>query len=86
MSTSTSDFVIQTELGQLYGMSAIKIGKILKSQGLRELDGEPTQWAKIEGYVEKRYLEDRPFIHYWAWHFDKTAQALEEAGHKRVEL
>jgi hypothetical protein len=34
-----------TELGQEFGVSAVKFGNLLKQHGLREKDGESTQIA-----------------------------------------
>ncbi len=42
-----------TELGQEFGVSAVKFGNLLKQHGLREQDGEPTQNAKDGGFFEK---------------------------------
>ncbi|WP_339381483.1 hypothetical protein [Brasilonema bromeliae] len=42
-----------TELGQEFGVSAVKFGNLLKQYGLREKDGEPSQMAKDGGFFEK---------------------------------
>ncbi|MBR8834148.1 MAG: hypothetical protein DSM106950_08930 [Stigonema ocellatum SAG 48.90 = DSM 106950] len=67
-----------TELGQEFGVSAMKFGNLLKQQGLRGQDGEPTQDAKDGGFFEKILAKDgKP---YYLWHRDKTVEFLISKG------
>jgi len=67
-----------TELGQEFGISAVKFGNLLKQHGLRENGGEPTQKAKAEGFLEKIVPnEGKP---YYLWHCDKTVGFLLSQG------
>jgi hypothetical protein len=67
-----------TELGQEFGVSAVKFGNLLKQHELREKDGEPTQNAKEGGFFEKIVPNDgKP---YYLWHRDKTVEFLEHQG------
>ncbi len=67
-----------TELGQEFGVSALKLGNLLKQHGLREKDGEPTQQAKDGGFFEKVVPnEGKP---YYLWHRDKTVEFLLSQG------
>ncbi|MBP5975549.1 hypothetical protein HW132_23135 [Brasilonema sp. CT11] len=63
-----------TELGQEFGVSAVKFGNLLKQYGLREKDGEPSQMAKDGGFFEKiTPNEGKP---YYLWHREKTSEYL----------
>jgi len=67
-----------TEVGQEFGVSALKLGNLLKQHGLREKDGEPTQKAKDGGFFEKIIPnEGKP---YYLWHRDKTVEFLLSQG------
>lgn len=67
-----------TELGQEFGVSAIKFGNLLKQHGLREKDGEPTQLAKDGVFFEKiTPSEGKP---YYLWHRQKTSEYLVAKG------
>lgn len=67
-----------TELGQEFGVSAVKFGNLLKQHGLREKDGEPTQKAKDGGFFDKIVPNDgKP---YYLWHRDKTVEFLISQG------
>ena len=79
-------FVTQTLLGRRFGMSAIKVGKILKQFNYRLPNGEPSSLAWNEGIVEERYLEEKPEIPFWVWDEDRTAEILQDAGLKEVSL
>ena len=67
-----------TELGQEFGVSALKFGNLLKQHGLREKDGEPTQRAKDGGFFEMIIPnEGKP---YYLWHRNKTVEFLLSQG------
>lgn len=67
-----------TELGQEFGVSAIKFGNLLKQHGLREKDGSPSSIAKEGGYFEEIIpKEGKP---YYLWHREKTVNYLVEQG------
>jgi hypothetical protein len=65
-----------TELGQEFGMSAIKFGKLLKEHGLREPTGEPTKFA--EGCFQK--VEPKGSHPYYLWHHEKVCEYLVSKG------
>ncbi len=67
-----------TEIGQEFGVSAVKFGNLLKQHGLREKDGEPTQTAKDGGFFEKIVPNDGKV--YYLWHRDKTVEFLVSQG------
>jgi hypothetical protein len=67
-----------TELGQEFGVSAIKFGNLLKQHGLREKDGEPSQIAKDGGFFEK--ITPNEGKSYYLWHREKTAEYLVSQG------
>ncbi len=67
-----------TELGQEFGVSAVKFGNLLKLHGLREKDGSPTPLAEEGSFFEKiTPSEGKP---YYLWHRDKTVDYLVRAG------
>jgi hypothetical protein len=67
-----------TELGQEFGVSAVKFGNLLKQHSLRDKDGEPTQFAKDGNFFEKIVPnEGKP---YYLWHHEKTVNYLLQAG------
>ncbi|GAC1460901.1 MAG: hypothetical protein NVSMB70_06680 [Chamaesiphon sp.] len=67
-----------TELGQEFGVSAVKLGNLLKQHGLREKDGEPSQLASDGGFFEKiTPNEGKP---YYLWHHKKTSEYLVSQG------
>ena len=67
-----------TELGQEFGVSAVKFGNLIKQHGLREKDGEPTQHAKDGSFCEK--IVPNEGKHYYLWHHDKTVEFLISKG------
>ena len=67
-----------TELGQEFGVSAVKFGNLLKKHGLREKDGEPTQLAQDGTFFEKiTPSQGKP---YYLWHREKTSEYLVSQG------
>ncbi|MEG3834001.1 MULTISPECIES: hypothetical protein [unclassified Microcoleus] len=65
-----------TELGQEFGMSAVKFGNLLKQHELREKSGEPSQAAHEDGFVQKISPKDgKP---YFLWHHKRTSDRLVE--------
>lgn len=71
-------YVNQTQLGQLFGGTSHDVGRWLEEIGLRS-GGRPTQKAFVGGYVSSAGLQ-----YGYRWHRDKTAAALEQAGHRQV--
>lgn len=67
-----------TELGQEFGVSAIKFGNLLKEHGLREKTGEPSEKAKEGQFFEEIVpKEGKP---YYLWHRQKTSDYLISLG------
>lgn len=67
-----------TELGQEFGVSAVKFGNLLKQHELREKDGEPSKIASDGGFFEKiTPTEGKP---YYLWHRNKTIEYLTSLG------
>ena len=67
-----------TELGQEFGVSAVKFGNLLKQHGLREKDGEPSQIASDGGFFEK--ITPKEGKSYYLWHGEKTSEYLISQG------
>jgi hypothetical protein len=67
-----------TELGEEFGVSAVKFGNLLKEHGLREKTGEPSEKAKEGQFFEKIVPKDgKP---YYLWHRQKTSDYLISLG------
>ena len=80
-----SEFMSQTELGRLYGVSSHKIGKWLMSCGLRTLQGKPSPRAFQEGFVEQR-MSRTIDTYFWVWHVQKTVRVLNAASFGEVVI
>jgi hypothetical protein len=52
---SVPEWLTLTELGRLYGISAVHTGKLLQSAGLRQLDGLPSPEALRLGLAHRRH-------------------------------
>jgi hypothetical protein len=67
-----------TEMGQVFGVSAIKFGNLLKQHGLREQDGTASQSAKDGNFCQEIVpKEGKP---YYLWHSEKTSDYLVDRG------
>lgn len=72
-----SDWLSLTELGRLYGISAVQAGRLLVLAGLRSRDGEPTAQALRDGIA----LCPHPGDHHQAlWSRLGCAAPLERQG------
>jgi len=72
-----------TEIGQLFGLSARKIGSELKRIGLREENGEPTKYAKENNFCHEVVPKDYPS--YWLWKGNETEEYLKKSGLKKTD-
>ncbi len=81
------EFSTLTDIGKMFGVSLHAIGKWLAALGLRVVGGDPTPTAKARGLVKTaptgRGEGEHPFF---IWHTALTANALEDAGHRQVQL
>ena len=73
------EYLSQTELGKLFGVSSHTIGEWLRDAGLRDPGGKPT----FEGH---EYADTRPSTnpntYFWVWHRKRTIRLLESRGHQ----
>lgn len=79
-----NEFLNQTDLGKLFGGTSHDVGKWLKHVGLRAADGRPTAMAKEGGFTKQVSTNRCDGQDYTVWHVEKTIQALEEAGYRRL--
>jgi len=79
-----NEFTTMTDLGKLFDESSHKLGKWLMAIGLRTPDNTPSQKAYDGGFV-KQAPTGRGTGYFYLWHRDRTIQALESAGHFRVD-
>jgi hypothetical protein len=76
-SDAGTDWLSLTELGRLYGISAVYTGRLLVQEGLRSLDGSPTPQALNQGLA----LCQRPGDHHQAlWSRQGCSPHLERQG------
>lgn len=72
-----SEWLSLTELGRLYGISAVQAGRLLALSGLRERDGQPSERALREGIA----LCPHPGDHHQAlWSRQGCAAPFERQG------
>ncbi len=72
-----SEWVSLTQLGRIYGISAVHTGKLLCASGLRSIDGEPSPKALRAGLAQRQH----PGHHHQAlWHLQGCATSLEGHG------
>jgi len=75
------DFVSQTELGRLFGVTSHVIGKWLIDCSLRTPEKKPSRKAFAEGFVEQA-PSGRNNGYFYVWNQKKTVAALQSAGHR----
>lgn len=67
-----------TEIGDRFGISARKLGSLLKKHGIREEDGKPSEKAISEGF--SHHVQPKQGHSYYLWHGQKVAKFLEQEG------
>lgn len=72
-----ADWLSLTDLGRLYGVSAVHAGKLLHAAGLRQAGGEPTPEAIASGLALKQHAGHH---HQALWHRQGCAPHLERQG------
>lgn len=70
-----------TEIGQQFGISAVKTGKLLKEFELRLDSGEPAQIAVDDDLCH--IVETNGQKPYWLWHGGKIGKIFEQKGIQR---
>lgn len=76
------DFLTQTDLGKLFGVTSHEIGKWLLRIDLRNDDKTPSDKALAGNYVA--LLPCRNERHTYSWHTKKTVDELEKAGYQKI--
>lgn len=71
------DWLSLTDLGRVYGISAIHTGKLLHSAGLRQADGSPTPLALRDGLAQRQHSGQHQQA---LWHRGACAPHLEGQG------
>ena len=66
-----------TDLGRVYGISAVHTGKLLRAAGLRLSDGEPSPEALADGLAQRQHSGKH---HQALWHRQGCAPHLERQG------
>lgn len=79
MSKFNQKWASQTDLGKLYGMSAVALGKELESLGLRDVVSKaPTQIARDGGWCVSTPLKNEK-VH-WMWNRAKLLETFDSKG------
>lgn len=74
---SGPEWLTLTEIGRVYGISAVHIGKLLQAAGLRQLDGRPSPEALRTGLAHRRHSSPSgPTL----WNRQGCAPHLEQQG------
>lgn len=76
------EYLNQTQLGELFGVSSHAIGKWLEESGLKK-DKMPSHRAHSGNYCKR--TDNGKGGWYYVWHRKKTIRALEKAGHERKD-
>jgi hypothetical protein len=76
-SRSPGDWLSLTELGRHYGISAVQIGRLLGSAGLRLPSGEPSPAALADGLAQRQQVGHH---HQALWSRHGCAPHLERQG------
>ena len=76
------EYMTQTQIGELFGVSPRKIGKWLAALELRTEKNKPSRLAFDGGFVKQG--PSRGDGYNWVWHSVKTVAALEKARHRRI--
>jgi hypothetical protein len=74
-------FSSMRQIGRLFGVSAIAVGKKLKERGWRAPDGKPTVSTLSSGLA--KVVVTPSGISFTAWDYVRTVAELEQAGFKR---
>jgi len=80
---SDKKYIAITELGAIFGMTRVEMGRKLKQLRLRERNGDPSAVAFHYEMVAKT-TGPQPWITLWLWHADRTIMFLEHAGLRRI--
>ena len=82
---SASPWLSLTDLGRLYGISAVHCGRLLDNAGLRESSGQPSPQAIAMG-IASPAADHRPQAsHQIRWHREGCRPALEATGLARIQ-
>jgi hypothetical protein len=73
------NFLTQTQLGKIFGVSSYKIGEWPVQVGLRTEANKPSAEAHRGGYCETAPSGTNGY--HWVWHAEQTVKALQKAGH-----
>ena len=80
-----NDYLSQTELGKLYGVSSHQIGKWLKGLSFRTRDGQPSREALSSGLVA-RAPSTQPGTYFYVWHAQRTTEQLDGMCYPRAAV
>lgn len=74
---SGPEWLTLTELGRVYGLSAVHIGRLLQAAGLRQLNGWPSREALSAGLAHRRHTSPSGQT---LWNRQECAPHLEQQG------
>jgi hypothetical protein len=79
---TNEEYLSQTELGRLYGVSSHVVGRWLKGMGLRTEGGQPSPMAFREHLVTQR-PSTQPGTYYYVWHRQKVCELFDGMEYPR---
>lgn len=79
----TDEYLTQTQIGKIYGVSSHVIGKWLKGLSLRNEQGQPTRKAVVEGYA-RQAPSTQPNTYFWVWHKQWTMNLFDRMNYPRA--
>lgn len=74
---SSPEWLTLTEIGRVYGISAVHTGRLLQAAGLRQLDGHPSPEALRTGLAHRRHSSPSGQT---LWNRQGCAPHLEQQG------
>ena len=77
-----NEYLTQTQLGKIYGVTSHVIGKWLTGLGLREA-GKPSRTAFNEGFV-RQAPSSQPETYFYVWNKAKACEVLDGMGYPRA--
>ena len=79
----SNEYLSQTQLGRIYGVSSHQIGKWLKGLGLRNDSGQPTKLALSDGYAVQR-PSTQPGTYFYVWNAERTTALFDGMQYPRA--
>lgn len=77
----TFEYLTQTQLGEIFGITSHQVGRKLKEAGLRTATNQPSPSAFAGGWVKQVTVDGA--CTFSTWSKEKVVTLLEQTGHQR---